>query len=73
MSRRPPAGRARRADRRSRLGPIVAVVVVTLVALAAFIWLTRPVAEAPSTAAAAGRTLGDPAAPVVVEDWSDFQ
>ncbi len=64
--------RARGSDRRG-LWPFAALVAIALLALGGLLWLG--VSRSPPLDLDAGRdnVLGDPNAPVTVEDWSDFQ
>lgn len=75
MSKQRKAERGRQRRRRSGIGWAVAVVAaLAVVAVAGLVWLGQMQPE--STAASVpskGNVKGDPAAPVEVEEWGDFQ
>ncbi len=75
MTKRDRAERDRRA-RRARVGTwqIVAIVALAVAVVAGLIWLgeSRP-QPAQVAVATTGNIKGDPAAPVTVEEWGDFQ
>jgi type VI protein secretion system component VasF len=78
LSRREQMAQARRQKRRRRQLITALVAVAIVAAVAALIWLNnRPLAlttvEAAAPASADGAAWGPADAPVVVEDWSDYQ
>lgn len=65
-----------RGARRRRVGPwqIVAMVAVAVAVVAGLIWLGESRPQPTQIAVATtGNIKGDPAAPVTVEEWGDFQ
>lgn len=75
MSKRQRATRARASDRaRPRGGWILGAVAAAVVAVGGLVWLGQAEPSvAPAALAGAGRAKGDPAAPVTIEVWGDFQ
>lgn len=62
--------------RRNKIGwwPIAVVVVLAIAAVGGLIWLGQGTGERPQvTVATAGKVKGDPAAPIEIEEWADFQ
>lgn len=57
-----------------RRGVLLGVVLAAVLAVVGLIWLGQQDFAAPAVVApAAGMAKGDPAAPVVIEEWADFQ